>query len=123
MATLPASRKRRQPKTAEHYKEALVRAHNGHSAANTMIVYHAMRAAGYTDVRPYENVLTFDAWRGLGRTVRRGEHGTRITVYVPMEIERVDANGQKKIETLTRPRSALVFHESQTELWQIGGGA
>lgn len=122
MATVAKTRRQRKPKTSEHYMEALARARAGCSPTNTMIVLTEMQTRGFTDVRPYENVLTFDAWRGAGRTVKRGEHGTKITVFVPMEVAETDERtGETKTKTITRPRTSVVFHVSQTDPWNGNG--
>jgi antirestriction protein ArdC len=69
-----------------------------------------------SDIRPRENIFTYHAWRALGRQVRRGEHGVKITSWAPCERkERDTATGAEKVTTVRRCVTAVVFHVSQTE--------
>src|SRR5580692_10052578 len=63
---------------------ALTRAATGQSLANWPAIFAGFTAKGIpeADIRPRENVFTYHAWRALGRQVRRGEHGVRITTFV-----------------------------------------
>jgi antirestriction protein ArdC len=78
------------------------------------------------DIKPRENVLTYHAWRALGRQVRRGEHGVKVFTYVTVEskdskedrdgVETNDADGSNKRKGgYRRPWTATVFHVSQTD--------
>lgn len=76
------------------------------------------------DIRPRENVFTFAAWRALGRTVRKGEHGVRVFTFIPVGDREVTdpSTGEKTVRKGgTVPKGTTVFHESQTEA--IGGGS
>jgi antirestriction protein ArdC len=70
------------------------------------------------DIRPRENVFTYNAWLALGRQVRRGERGVKISTFVALEGKKdagnVDAVGKPGRRT-TRPWTATVFHISQTD--------
>jgi antirestriction protein ArdC len=69
-----------------------------------------------SDIRPRENVFTYHAWRALGRQVRRGEHGVKITSWAPWQRKECDAaTGQEKVTTVRRCVTAVVFHISQTD--------
>jgi hypothetical protein len=100
--------------------EALARARSGMSFANwpAIVAGFGERGIPEDDIKPRENVLTFHAWRALGRTVRRGEHGVRVLSYVTYE--RKD-DGAEPGETSSkdrigrRPVAAYVFHVSQTD--------
>jgi antirestriction protein ArdC len=59
-------------------------------------------------------VLTFQAWRAVGRHVRRGEDGVRVTTWIDVAETRDDA-GNVARKAGRRPWSAVVFHVSQTE--------
>ena len=64
---------------------------------------------------PDQNVFTFPAWRALGRTVCKGEHGVELTVWRPIGKPTVDPDtGQPKDPPLRCCRS-FVFHVSQTK--------
>jgi len=63
------------------------------------------------DIRPRENVFTFNAWKALGRHVKKGEHGVRVLTYI--NGKKKDTEGKEK--GFSFPRSSTVFHVSQTE--------
>ena len=96
-------------------QEALSRAVAGQSFTNWPAIIAGFAAKGIPegDIRPRENVFTYHAWRALGRQVRRGEHGVKVMTYVPMT-KKDDATGEKK-EIGRQPRTATVFHVSQTD--------
>ena len=58
------------------------------------------------DITPRVNVLTFKAWKALGRRVAKGATGQRVTVWVPVE-KAGKPDG-------VRPITAVLFHETQT---------
>ncbi len=95
--------------------EALSRARGGISVANYHAILEGFAARGIPMdlIVPRENVFTFNAWRALGRTVRKGEHGVKILTWIPMQVK--DGDTKKRA---VRPRSATVFHVSQTEALQ-----
>src|SRR5207302_7515386 len=105
----------------EMQQEALSRAIGGQALTNWPAIIHGFAAKGIpeSDIRPRENVFTYHAWRALGRQVRRGEHGIRVTTFVPMtkKTGQVDAEtGEEKTAELgKRAWSATVFHVSQTD--------
>src|SRR5438128_7428788 len=94
-------------------REALGRAANGTSIANYATIFGEFSERGIPDneIKPRENVFTYHAWRALGRQVRKGEHGVKISVWVP--VERQDSDG--KVETNLTPTTATVFHITQTD--------
>lgn len=94
--------------------EALSRAVNGGSFTNYPAIFAGFVAMGIpeSDIHPRENVFTYQAWRALGRQVRRGEHGVKVLTFVETTKENKE-NGAK--ETLRRPWSTTVFHVSQTD--------
>ena len=82
-----ASRRRRKPtRPPLSAAEALQRAATGPSLANYPAIYAGFMAKGIAedDIKPRENVFTFNAWRALGRTVKKGEHGVKIATCIPM---------------------------------------
>ena len=64
-----------------------------------------------SEIIPRENVLTFGAWRALGRVVCRGENGVKIATRA--RAGRVDLS-TGEIIGYTAPGVATVFHISQT---------
>ena len=102
-------------KTAIYQEEALARATSNVSMSNYPAILQGFIDKGIpeADIRPRENVFTFDAWRALGRYVRRGEHGVRVLTWVPMTKKDHETGEEKPIGR--HPKSAVVFHVSQTE--------
>jgi N-terminal domain of anti-restriction factor ArdC len=91
--------------------EALDNARNGASVTNYPAIYQGMMAKGIAeaDIKPRENVFTFQAWKALGRSVKKGEHGVRVVTFVPVtDKETGEVIGR-------REHAATVFHVSQTE--------
>ena len=106
-------------KAKELQAEALTRATCGLSTANYTTIVHGFMAKGIApdEIIPRENVLTYHAWRALGRQVRKGEHGVRVLTFVPTGKEKADAAGTegRKNRSGVRPWSSTVFHISQTD--------
>jgi N-terminal domain of anti-restriction factor ArdC len=109
-------------------KESLTRAVAGQSLTNWPAIIHGFTAKGIPeeDIRPRENVFTYHAWRALGRQVRRGEHGVKVTTFVAVKDakDKADYDGttnndidgtNKAKRGYSRPWSATVFHVSQTD--------
>jgi hypothetical protein len=94
--------------TMSHQAEALQRATTNSSFANypAIIAGFAERGIPPEQIRPRENVFTFNAWRQLSRTVKKGEKGVQITTWIPVE-----KNGEKFV----RPKLTTVFHITQTQ--------
>ena len=94
--------------------KALNNAVTGASLANYQAIFEGFAAMGIdaADVVPRENVFTFNAWRALGRVVKKGQHGVKIVTVSPCtkkDKESGDEVAVKKVKTTT------VFHVSQTE--------
>jgi len=101
----------------EMEREALSRARSNPSWANfgQVITEFASRGIPASEICPKENVFTYNAWRALGRQVRRGEHGVKILSYCPIESKEANSDDQEQSVTRLRPVSAVVFHVSQTD--------
>jgi hypothetical protein len=105
---------------SEMQAEALTRAASGQSLTNWPAIFEGFLAKGIpeSDIRPRENVFTYRAWRALGRQVRRGEHGVKVTTWVTPKDKRDQPADPKEGEKARRgkmPWSATVFHISQTD--------
>jgi len=102
---------------AEKQQEALSRALASHSLSNYAAIFTGFADKGITDIRPRENVFTFQAWKAKGRQVRAGQHGVKICTYVPMTNRQTaeDRVSDTKPNTFRRPRMVTVFHVSQTD--------
>ena len=105
-------------------QEALDRAVCGQSLSNWPAIIHGFLAKGVpeADILPRENVFTYHAWRALGRQVRRGEHGVKVTTYITPRPKADDAQADaekpadgKRQARYSRPWTATVFHVSQTD--------
>ena len=107
--------------SAVNRREALSRAISGQSVANYAQIYRGFMARGIpeSEIKPRENVFTYDAWRALGRQVRRGEHGVKVLTFI--DCQKKDEETSEVKETYRRPWFTTVFHISQTDA--IPGGA
>lgn len=96
--------------------EALSRATGSQSAMNYAAIIAGMIDKGIpeADIKPRENIFTFHAWQALGRVVRKGEHGIRITTWIPVPTRVDRATGEAKPGGMM-PKSTSVFHVSQTD--------
>jgi antirestriction protein ArdC len=95
-------------------QESLSRATQGQSVMNYASIFEGFLKMGIpeAEIKPRENVLTFWAWKALGRSVKKGEHGVKAVTWVPAtktDAETGEATGFKMCRTTT------VFHISQTE--------
>ena len=100
--------------------EALDRARHCRGRENIATVYSAFMDRGIpeAEILPGENVLTFRAWRALGRCVCKGQHGVRLLTYVERD-RKVERDGKETTERVTFPKSTHVLHVSQTK--PLGG--
>jgi hypothetical protein len=96
--------------------EALDRAQNGQSFTNFPAIFDGFIAKGIpeADIKPRENVFSFAAWKALGRSVKRGEHGVRIVTFIEVDAKE-DAVTGEKLPGYRKPHTSVVFHISQTE--------
>ena len=119
----PPKRTRRTSAEAEAMRaEAYGRAIGGKPNANYVAIIQGFMAKGLAmeDIEPRVNVFTYNAWKHQGRQVRRGEHGVRVITFIPID-EKRDSAGKVIRKGGSRPRSATVFHVSQTD--EIGGAS
>ena len=96
----------------EYQQDALNRARTGNSMLNYQAILAGFTAKGIpsSEIIPRENVLTLPAWNALGRKVKKGETGIKVTSW----IRYTDKLGQEQV----RPTSGTVFHISQTEIYK-----
>lgn len=52
----------------------------------------AFKKAGYTDVQPKVNVMTYNKWVEAGRRVRPGEKGTKVGAFTLFHISQTDVD-------------------------------
>src|ERR1700691_2859975 len=111
-----------QGKNPHTTQEALTRAVSGQSFSNFPAIFQGFAAKGIpeSEIKPRENVFTFDAWKALGRVVRRGEHGVKVVTFIERASKDTDSDtGERKV--IRRPWTTTVFHVSQTEALKGGG--
>ncbi len=115
-----------RPSREEIQQEALSRAASGQSFSNWPAIFAGFAAKGIpeSEVKPRENVFTYHAWRALGRQVRRGEHGVKVTTFVafdrqgdaPAARDTPDSGAESaRRKSGRRLWVATVFHVSQTD--------
>ena len=119
MATLATRRNR--GKLSEQRAEAYARATTGRTCDNDMLVILAFESRGISDVRPRENVFTYRAWQHVGRQVLKGEKGVQVTTWIPCSRKERTADGSEKTVEFCRPKTATVFHVSQTKAIEWDG--
>ncbi len=107
-----------QSKVNERQSEALSRARTGQSWSNFPAIIQGFKARGIPEdqILPRENVFTYQAWRALGRQVRKGEHGVKVVTFIQRDKKTEDAEtSEVKSRTYSMPRTVSVFHISQTD--------
>jgi antirestriction protein ArdC len=94
--------------------EALSNALHSQSFMNYQGIFQGFMAMGIpeSEIKPRENVFTYNAWLALGRQVRKGEHGVKCVTFVPVE-KKDKKTGEKT--SFRRPWTTTVFHVTQTE--------
>jgi len=94
----------------EMQQESLTRAQGGESGANYRAILEGFTSKGIPaqEIRPRENVFTYNAWQALGRQVRKGEKGVRCLTFI-------DAKDKQTGQSRRRPWHTSVFHVSQTD--------
>ena len=97
-------------KSSELAQTALSRARSSQATSNLPFVYAGFLDMGIpaADILPRVNVLSFHAWRAVGRTVKRGEHGVKLVTWI--DATKADTGESRKLA-----RSVTVFHISQTD--------
>ena len=111
-----------QGRSPQTRREALTRAISGQSCSNFPAIFSGFAAKGIpeSEIKPRENVFTFEAWKALGRVVRRGEHGVKVVTFIESKSKEIDPDsGEQRVSR--RPWTTTVFHVSQTE--PLKGGA
>ncbi len=93
---------------------ALSKARSGGLTRNYLLILVGFKAKGIPeeDIKPRENVYTYHAWRALGRSVKKGEHGIKVNTVIHTEQNEDGTEDQSSHRLL---RSTTVFHISQTK--------
>jgi len=100
---------------AEIKAAALANATQNQSVANYDAIFERFMEKGIPeeDIEPRVNVFTYNAWLALGRRVKRGEHGVKITTWIGTSFKDEETGERKPGKR--RPKTTTVFHISQTE--------
>lgn len=103
-----------RPARAEMRQQALSRATSGQTMSNYPAIIGGFLERGIPEdqILPRENVFTFQAWKALGRHVRKGEHGVHVLTYV--HGTRTDRQTGEE-SAYSYPKGTTVFHVSQTD--------
>jgi antirestriction factor ArdC-like protein len=101
----------------EMQAEALANARNGQTMTNYPAIFAGFIEKGIAEyeIKPRENVFTFNAWKALGRSVKRGEHGVRVVTFIEANARDTNEAGEETVRTYRKPHTTTVFHISQTE--------
>ena len=107
-------RKATAMKTQEQYQEALSRAASGITMSNYPAIFAGFAQMGIpeSEIKPRENIFTYNAWKALGRHVKKGQHGVKVVTFIDVTKEDKET-GEK--DTHSRPWHTTVFHISQTD--------
>lgn len=94
--------------------DSLKRAVGGQSYANYESIFEGFLEKGIPEaqIQPRENVFTFNAWKALGRVVKKGETG--VKVFTVIECTKKDEETGEQIP-VKRGRTTTVFHITQTK--------
>ncbi len=103
--------------TTEQQAEALTRARDSDALSNYPAIFEGFMDKGFNEdeIEPRVNIFTYNAWKALGRQVRRGEHGVQITTWITCRAKKEEQQPDKS-DSYRRPKTTTVFHESQTEV-------
>jgi len=98
--------------------DALDRAQLGSSLGNVPAILRGFIEKGIAphEIKPRENIFTYQAWRALDRQVKKGEHGVRVRTFIPVNKRDVDPRtGRPEKSSHKFARTVTVFHISQTK--------
>lgn len=101
-------------KKAEIQQQALSNALSQNSTYNYQAIFNGFSSMGIelVDIKPRENIFTYNAWKAQNRQVRKGEHGVKVSILIPTK-----KNDKDTGEEITEKRfkNTTVFHISQTD--------
>ena len=104
------------PEATTAQREAMRRVLFSISFANYATILNGFmdRGIDQADIIPRKNIFTFDAWKAIGRFVRKGEKGLKIRTWKPVFKKDEKGKPTKNVERFV-PGPAWVFHQSQTD--------
>jgi hypothetical protein len=83
-----------QSNISQSRSESLKRAVSRQSFSNFPAIFQGFAAKEIpeSDIKPRENVFTFEAWKALGRVVRRGEHAVKVVTFIESKNKEIDGD-------------------------------
>ena len=90
--------------------EATVFSHK--SLASELILEAASRERGCS-CKAYTSYFTFRRWKAQGFQVQKGEHGIKLTTYIP--VHKTDPKTGEKVPNGVRPKTTSVFCSCQVK--------
>jgi hypothetical protein len=123
-SNMPSKTRTRKPRLNrdEVAVEALSSALAERSVMNYEAIFKGFIEKGISaeQIVPRENVFTYNAWRALGRQVRKGEHGVLVVTWITSKGSKVKTEGSDgEGEGFKFPRTVSVFHITQTDPVQV----
>ena len=96
-------------------QEALAHATQSESMANYAAIFTGFAEKGIeaAHIQPRVNVFTFNAWKALGRSVRKGEHG--LMIWCPTGRKGEDSTEPAEVHFIP----GTVFDVSQTDVVEL----
>ena len=88
---------------------------HGQSTGSALILTLAAQERGCT-CQPYADWFTYRRWKAQGFQVQKGEHGVKLTTYIPKTI--TNENGEKE-QVGTRPWHSTVFCRCQVKSKEV----
>ena len=103
---------------ARQQAEALGRAVNGTTLSNYPAIFEGFMQKGIPEdqIQPRVNVFTFHAWKALGRSVKKGEHGVKVVTWILANGKQTEDGSEAESKGFRFCRTTAVFHVSQTEV-------
>lgn len=96
---------------AEKMTTARARTFDRMSTAHAAILALAAETNGCACVA-YQDWFTYRRWQAQGQQVQKGEHGVKLTTWIP--VTKTDDDGTKKV-TGKRPKGYTVFCRCQVK--------
>jgi len=84
------------------------------SMKNEILCVRAFKKAGFGDVKPHVDVMTYNRWVAAGRKVKPGEHGIRVKNLRLFHIKQTEAiSAEEKAKLLADQQAAIAKYEAK----------
>ena len=96
--------------------ESYQRATSGQSVMNYQTIFDGFKALGIdeSEIKPRENILTYNAWKALGRHVCKGQHGVKAVTFVAVNGKETEDG--KKTDTVCRAQLRYFTSHRQSRI-------